>query len=241
MCTLSWCFNASGYDLFFNRDEKHARSGATGPEPGDCKGIHYLAPRDGQAGGTWLGVNACGVSVALLNYYPVHTDVQEPPKRRSRGRLVLELMDLQHAAWLAPRLTPASLACYPPFMIVAIGPEPEAVTARAWDGHRVEDVPRGPFWPPLSTSSVATAEVVAARYAAYGTVVGPGPATTDRLLAYHASHDPGSGAHSVCVHREDAGTVSFSRIAVTNDRARFEYHPGPPCRRDAAQGVVAEL
>jgi hypothetical protein len=31
------------------------------------------------------------------------------------------------------------------------------------------------------------------------------------------------------MHREDAGTVSFSRVRVGSREIVFDYRPGPPC------------
>ncbi|MDT8321298.1 MAG: NRDE family protein [Xanthomonadales bacterium] len=69
MCTLSWKPQAGGYVLRFNRDERRERSPAAPPAALQRGGMRFLAPRDGAAGGSWLLVNAAGLSIGLLNHY----------------------------------------------------------------------------------------------------------------------------------------------------------------------------
>jgi hypothetical protein len=59
------------------------------------------------------------------------------------------------------------------------------------------------------------------------------------LRALHRDHGNEPGAFSICVHRDDAATVSYSEILVSSDRVSFHYHPGRPCRRvlDAEQSM----
>jgi hypothetical protein len=49
------------------------------------------------------------------------------------------------------------------------------------------------------------------------------------LAAYHSSHGEKGGAYSVCMHRAETATLSFSRIRVTPEQVEFRYTPGSPC------------
>ena len=80
---------------------------------------------------------------------------------------------------------------------------------------------------PLVSSSFETEAVSASRGALFAERV-PRPATADDHLAYHASHDPAAGPYSVCMHRPDAQTVSFSCIAVDATEVCFRYAPHAP-------------
>ncbi len=74
-----------------NREEEYARGGETlGWRHGR---IPFLAGRDPQAGGTWFGVNAHGVTVAVTNRPKTLTS--EP--YRSRGLLVTDLLQCSSA------------------------------------------------------------------------------------------------------------------------------------------------
>jgi uncharacterized protein with NRDE domain len=88
MCTLVLRFapgTAAPVVVAANRDEALGRE-ASGPAlwPGE----RFVAPRDDEAGGTWLGLNADGVFVAVTNRFGVSRE----PDRESRGALVVEAL-----------------------------------------------------------------------------------------------------------------------------------------------------
>ena len=58
MCTVSWIHQGPGYQLFCNRDEKHTRRPASKPQLLTRGGVRFLAPIDGDFGGTWIAVCA---------------------------------------------------------------------------------------------------------------------------------------------------------------------------------------
>jgi len=104
MCTVTWwgAPQRDAYEIFFNRDER--RKSTVGPSaPHQCRGVAYLAPKEATQGGTWLLVNAYGVTLALVNHYPRRTmPVSSPPF--SRGRLVCGLGDVTSVAAVKTRL-----------------------------------------------------------------------------------------------------------------------------------------
>ena len=99
MCTLVLVVPSPGgvLQVAANRDEFLARP-ATPPAP-SADG-RWLAPRDLQAGGSWLGVNAAGLFVGVTNRSAGPRD----GARRSRGLLVLEALESADAAALHRRL-----------------------------------------------------------------------------------------------------------------------------------------
>lgn len=80
-----------------NRDEALSRP-ATGPRrwPGEP----FVAPRDEEAGGTWLGLTRGGLFVGVTNRFPA----ERHPDRRSRGALVVEALRAPDAPALQARL-----------------------------------------------------------------------------------------------------------------------------------------
>lgn len=103
MCTLIVAFREYGSHpvvVAANRDELLTRP-ATGPflwEQG------FLAPRDEQAGGSWLGVTRSGMFVGVTNRFLA-------PKvdgRESRGRLVTEALEAPSASALHQQLSTLS-------------------------------------------------------------------------------------------------------------------------------------
>ncbi len=71
-----------------NREEAYARGGSPPQLAGES--TRFIAGLDPQAGGTWLGVNAHGLLVAVTN----RARTQVPARPRSRGLLARDL--LQH-------------------------------------------------------------------------------------------------------------------------------------------------
>ncbi len=50
-----------------------------------------------------------------------------------------------------------------------------------------------------------------------------------RHLRFHQSHLPERGPYSVCMHRPDAATVSFTLVMVESTSVTMVYADGPPC------------
>ena len=86
MCTASWLIEADGYELFCNRDESKMRQPAAPPALRERLSVKFLAPADGDFGGSWISVNEFGLSLCLLNFYPAVTQHASPT---SRGLLVV--------------------------------------------------------------------------------------------------------------------------------------------------------
>ncbi|MFC5969911.1 NRDE family protein [Halomarina salina] len=96
MCTLTlaWqTFDSHPLVVAANRDEAYARDSSPPRSMELPSGRRAVAPRDEEAGGTWMGYNEDGVFVAITNRW-----VQLPEGERSRGRLVLDALDSPSAA-----------------------------------------------------------------------------------------------------------------------------------------------
>ena len=46
------------------------------------------------------------------------------------------------------------------------------------------------------------------------------------LRKLHQSHRPEQGAFSICVHRDDAGTLSYTEVQCDSERISIGYSPG---------------
>ena len=234
MCTVTWHRNGDGYVLLMNRDELWSRGEAEPPRELERQGMPVLAPIDSDAGGTWLAVNAAGVTLCLLNRYPRGETGWAPPSERatpqslepreSRGMIVLRYAAMHRADAVPAALAQADLRPFAPFTLLSVDPRSEPSVCR-WDGYRLET---SRATPPVSSSSFGGEEVVAARSDAYRDMVEPRP-DLDRLFAYHRSHRPDRGPYSVCAHRDDGGSRSLSVVEVDDTTITLTYEPGPPC------------
>jgi hypothetical protein len=233
MCTLSWLRLANGYELFCNRDERHTRKTAAPPVIRETRGVRFIAPTDGDHGGTWLGVNEAGVSLCLLNRYEGAPSspggVMTEDAYRSRGLLLASLADSLTVAHAHARLSGADLSCYRPFTLAVLSPNEPALLVH-WSGGQKTFDGAGDASVPLTSSSYRGAEVTASRKSLFRRMAEEAGAVTPSLLHnFHTSHEPARAAYSVCMHREDAATVSFSRVKVGDEAIEFSYQPAPPC------------
>lgn len=237
MCTVTWLPGAHGYELFFNRDEKRTRKPGLPPQAVTRDAVRLIHPTDGDAGGSWIGVNDCGLTVCLLNHHPSPAACQPPPTTlASRGHALLSLLSCRGVADAVARAQGLRPESYRPFILVAVDPRHPA-RALVSDGKSLREQPvRAP--PFLTTSSFDTAAVTLSRRAVFDRcVAGSRSLDAETLFALHRSHDPERGPYSICMHRPDAETVSFSHIVVGRDTVRFTYGDGAPCQARSSEPV----
>jgi uncharacterized protein with NRDE domain len=226
MCTVSWIHQDDGYHLLCNRDERHTRKPALPPRVHKSSDVRFIAPIDGDHGGSWIGVNHFGLSLCLLNRYE---DVEQSTgSKKSRGLLLAGLMDAPSRAEVHIRVLETDLSRFQPFTLVALEPQKKALLVH-WTGRECMSDPDGEPAMPLSSSSYDPMGAVESRHNCFERLVsGPGK-TAERLFKFHASHEPVRGPYSTCMHRDDARTVSFSWIRVAAGKIEFCYHPESPC------------
>lgn len=205
-----------------------------------------VAPRDEQAGGTWLGYNDRGLLVGLSNRW---TDA-ELTGGRSRGQLVLDLLQCGSADAAGSEVEEALAADeYEPFNLVVA--DAETAMVFEWDGAlSVADLVPGVHavlnagWNDRFGAVPGREELVAAQVEIAGRLrevlaVRDGESAgdwLDRAAAVLADHEMG-----VCVHRDGFGTRSSSLIALRADgTATYRFADGPPCRTPyrAADGQI---
>lgn len=219
MCTLTWRAAADGYDLFFNRDELDTRAPETPPVIARLNGVDYLAPHDGERGGTWIFVNAYGLCGALLNDY--FSTWRPPSPIYSRGLLALTCASATNLASLERILAAADLGHTGAFHFFAANPH-EPPRLWHWDGNTLDEIPCRADAAMLTSSSFRPAEVAAARQERYALLTERSPAT---LTAYHHQHDKTAGAFSVLMRRPNARTRSITQVTVDARRCAMRYEP----------------
>lgn len=228
MCTVSWLQRSDGYTLLSNRDERRTRARAEPPEIREQEGVAYIAPTDPDGGGTWISVNAVGLTLTLLN----DDDAGGTHERAwtSRGVLVRRLAHRTDVSDVARALRGQSLEDFRGFRLVALGVA-QAPEVFEWNRRELTRRALGRTDLPLASSSFSDRdEIVAARSAAWGKIVSPGEeASVEELLAFHRSRYPRPGPSAVCMERENAATVSASWIEVERDVVRLRYCAGAPC------------
>lgn len=222
MCTLTWRpAEGSGYDLFFNRDELDTRAQEVPPVlVTGTHGGRLAAPRDGPGGGTWLALNDRGVVLALLNHYPESAwrSLPSAPPRPSRGAVCWNVENARSATEAVAQVTAHHRAEFAPFHLIALDADGGGAW-RSWDGEQWTGGPAPRF---LTSSSYRTREIEAERAERWRRLQ---PSTREAMEAFHWSHEPESGAASICMRRSDARTRSVIHVTVRPDRRRLSYRP----------------
>jgi hypothetical protein len=240
MCTLSFLPTVDGYLAAMNRDELLTRRTARPPEilqRGQLSVIRPIEP----AGGTWIACNSRGILLALLNWndIPSKTMLQ---RKQTRGAVIPQLIWHEDSATVHSCFGRMPLDQMLPFRLVGIFRDEAAVFTWQWDGIRTArtDLPwvrRHWFSSSLSDAQAAAERGAACEEAARAYKA----ATRDWLRSLHASHLPFPGAFSICVHRDDAATVSYTEVCCRGEAIAMDYFPRNPCKAGFAKAGAGEL
>jgi hypothetical protein len=240
MCTVTFIARKSGFALGMNRDEKRARPAARPPAIEPAGGRRALFPSE-PGGGTWIGVNDAGVCFALINWYAIKARVASHPV--SRGGVVRLALAADAIFEAVKILGELPLKDMNPFRLLGFFPANRQIVEWRWDleklaplRHRWETrnwISSG-FDEPGAQQSRTRAFAASLRQRSAGDLAW--------LRRLHRSHEPARGPYSICMHRDDAATVSYSEVIVSSREAKMRYHPGTPCqslkRFDRSLGLV---
>ncbi|WP_224332280.1 NRDE family protein [Haloprofundus halobius] len=238
MCTLTlaWqVFPDSPVVVAANRDEALDRPSEPPARIEDDPAV--VAPRDAEAGGTWIGYNEHGLFAGITNRW---TDA-EPAADRSRGLLVREALR-DESAEDAARFVERELdeRSYDGFNLVVA--DATAAVLFEWDGRlRVTQFDPGvhvvvnvgaddSFTVPSFRPEVGEQQAENARRLREALQPEPGESSEawhDRAASALGNHDYG-----VCIHGDGFGTRSSSLIAIGEGGASYRFADGPPCETD---------
>jgi hypothetical protein len=228
MCTLSFIPGQGGYTAGMNRDELRSRPRALFPRIYERGGLVAAYPSEPESG-TWVGVNGNGTLLALLNWNLGKAGA-EMAKQRSRGELIPDLIFKNDFKPAENALHGARLGGMLPFRLVGIDPQPETVREWRWNGKSVETLEfpwaRRHWFSSSLSDSVAEEQRGAICEALSTSGMADSP---DWLPEFHRSHRPAAGAYSLCVHRPDAVTVSYTEVIYGRGRITMRYIEGSPC------------
>ncbi len=236
MCTLSVVTRDDGYYLAMNRDERITRGEAAQPARIDLKGMTAIYPQDG-AGGTWIASNNHGITLALLNRNDFGQPIAE--KTRSRGEVIPALIAFSSYPGVQTALQGLDLQGIWPFRLVGVFPAEKKISEWRWNQKTLDSQshdwkPRHWFSSGLSDEQ-ATAERGAVCQSAWNE---PDAGSLPWLRRLHASHTNGPGPFSICVHRENVETLSYTEISCGPEKIKCVYSGGSPCTPAELRGSV---
>lgn len=227
MCTLTFIPKPQGYLLGMNRDERLTRELALAPEPTTISGLPVVYPRE-SSGGTWIGSNAAGITFALLNQNP---GPQSKAKERSRGEIIPAILSASRFPEAMRLFQQLDLRGMLPFALVGIFPAEQIISQCRWDGNEVQFLRIG--WDFRHWFSSGVSDEMARKVrgsTCYEAWRRRDAGSAEWLRGLHASHSPARGSFSICVHRPDAATVSYTEAVLTGRTISMRYHAGYPCQ-----------
>jgi hypothetical protein len=227
MCTVTLVARRNGYMLGMNRDEKRTRATARPPARHRLGGRDALLPSE-PGGGTWMGVNDAGATVALINWYSVPARVTG--RAVSRGEVVKQALRSGVPSEIDEALARFGLDSVNPFRLIGVFLAEKAVIEWRWDLARVERLEHRWRTNTWISSGFDEPGAQQTRGKAFGEALRQESAgQVDWLRRLHRSHGAERGPYSTCMHRADAGTVSYTEVAVSPRMASIRYVPGAPC------------
>lgn len=213
MCTLTIIPQQQGLLLTMNRDERRTRHEA---------GLHDAGllcyPVDGEAKGTWVGVNQYGVAMALLNRY------QEPTREGaiSRGHIIVDSLQQGQYDDVLAYMQQLDHSRYNPFDCVVAAVN--GINHFTWTGsefhHRVLPADQ-PLM--LSSSSVKLEETLGHRRKLFNNWLDSRDPHKN-IGQFHLYQKAGEESQSVMMSRELTHTKSFTQIHIDDLTCQLRYY-----------------
>jgi hypothetical protein len=225
MCSVSFLPRDAGFVLAMNRDERISREAALPPEALAHDGLSTLYPRE-PSGGTWVGVNSAGMAFSLINWHSQPDCACGTPV--SRGEVVRALLEVRSGKRAASLLRQLPLKRMNPFRLLIANLSEEMLVEWRSGGSSLERVSLP--WRRHHWFSSGFDEAKANQMRSESCARFPGDFLELPVLrTLHRSHAPEAGPFSICMHRSDACTVSYTEINVLGPVASIYYIAGPPC------------
>ncbi|MEI1277865.1 NRDE family protein [Leptospira venezuelensis] len=211
----------------FNRDESFKRKPSLSPQLLESNSGKAIAPIDGEAGGTWIGVTQTGEIICLVNYYEATLKLLRNPV--SRGLLVRSILLGERTP---ESYTDSELEKYYPFKLFKVGKEKTEIFV--WDGKTYQTETGSETFAVFGSSFTQGPKAQVARRETFETSFRPSSlpdATNFAKIAksFLSSHLPEQGALSPCMHRRDAHSVSRTVIVLDGASVYFSYKNSQPC------------
>jgi hypothetical protein len=154
-------------------------------------------------------------------------------KRRTRGLVIPYAILEKEASSTNDHLGRLSLNGVFPFRLIGAFRNEKQLIEWRWDGIGIQQLgwawARKHWFSSSLSDSSATAERSPVCEIA---VLDPQVGNENWLKQLHRSHEPAPGPYSVCVHRQDAATVSYTEVECARSSICMKYLSGSPCLKD---------
>jgi hypothetical protein len=227
MCTVSFLPRTNGFYVAMNRDEERDRLAGLAPAVVELESRRAVFPRE-RTGGTWICANDSGVCLALINWHRI----EHKPKNDtlSRGLVVRQLAGESTANEIAAAMKKLPVRTLQPFRLIAIVPRERRIIEWRWNLQRLAICShewQRQHW--FSSGFDENRAEIERQLVCDAAIDLPSAESLTWLRKLHRSHAPERGPFSICMHRADAATVSYTEVSVTENLACMRYASGPPC------------
>jgi hypothetical protein len=238
MCSVTFWPRPAGYLVGMNRDERRVRVPGEPPRRYQDSGVAVVHPAE-PTGGTWMSLNDRGVTLALINWYAISERAPEPMV--SRGEVVRAVRSVTQFEQLSQGVMGLPLDRMNPFRLLAFLAESTAVWEGRWNRRRWDWL-RHPWeaaqWQSSGHLETTAQEVRGETFERHRNDRDAG--TVPWLRRLHGSHLPERGPFSICMHRADAQTVSYTEAEVEESVATLRHSPTALCEGRPLTGVELE-
>jgi hypothetical protein len=231
MCTLTFVPVEDGYLVGMNRDELLTRPVALPPKRFQRGGMEMAYPSE-SSGGTWIACNDRGNLLALLNWNASGSP-RLGEKRKTRGLVIAELIGEPDLPAADSHFQQMNLDGLFPFRLVGVFRSERVVNEWRWDGTAKQFLRLSWARKHWFSSSLSDSLAEEERGRVCEAVAGePAGGSHGWLRCLHRSHVPRPGPFSVCVHRQDAATVSYTEVRCGATQISMDYLDGNPCLKN---------
>ena len=221
MCTVTYLpLENQKFILTSNRDVGYTRQKALAPQKYIEDGVERFYPKDGKAGGTWIGTSSKNRTLCLLNGGFVNHKSGGYYKS-SRGKIVIDLLKCDN---IEKEIKTIDLLNIEPFTLVIIDWQLDLKLMEfVWDGStkNLKNLSQEMYiW---SSSTLFTEEMKNLRKNWFSTWRKNNRIDQESILKFH--HDAGIGDPNVDVilKRERVGTVSITSIIKDSKGIQMYY------------------
>lgn len=221
MCTVTFLpLNKTDFILTSSRDIPFSRDKAELPKEYFVDGVKLSYPKDGKAGGSWIGTSSKNRLICLLNGgYVYHKSLSS--YKKSRGLIVKDLLMVDN---ILEGLNAIELKNVEQFTLVIVDWN-EALTLFefVWDGNekhlkRLDQEPH--IW---SSSTLYSEEVKKMRKEWYDQWQKNNMITQENILKFHHTAGVGDPIIDVMMNRKTGGTVSITSIKKQKNHLGMIY------------------
>lgn len=223
MCTVTFLpLKDNGFIFTSSRDVGFQRAKAEKPMSYLENGVELYYPKDGKAGGTWIGTSRNNRLICLLNGgFKNHKRKADYPK--SRGLIVKELLIAENFERACKQI---DLYNIEPFTLVVVSWEEKLrLYELVWDGELryFKELVPGPFiW---SSSTLYDEFMKKMRDEWFEKWLSSHDISSSGILDFHKNAGIGDSEVDVFMRRERVGTVSITQVIKKEMNCEMTYFP----------------